>query len=89
MKSLVNDYKLTLLSDLGNWLSFLAMGDNYISQDEVDFINEYLQLDFNKNQIESLLCDLNDDFINDLPLSFVMANELDLLLEKILQVWAI
>ena len=36
--------KLALLSDLGNWLSFLAMGDNYIAPEEIAFINEIAYL---------------------------------------------
>ena len=74
--------KLALLSDLGNWLSFLAMGDNYIAPEEIAFINEYLNVDFDKNQTEYLLSRLDDEFINRLPISFVLAYDLELLGDK-------
>lgn len=74
--------RLSLLSDLGNWLSFLAMGDNYIAQEEIDFINEYLNLNFNKDQIKYLLSTLHDEFINILPSCFVLAYDLELNAEK-------
>ena len=78
-----NDFtvKLALMSDLGNWLSFLAMGDNYIAQEEIDFINEYLKVNFDKNQIEYLLSNLTDNFIDMLPPSFILAHDLDLYAE--------
>ena len=74
--------KLALMSDLGNWLSLLAISDNHIAQEEIDFINEYLKVNFTKNEIEYLLSNLNDEFVNILPPSFILAHDLDLYAEN-------
>ena len=65
------------LSDLADLLSFLAVTDKFIGNNEVKFINRYLGLDYDKDFIKLLLGTLDEDFINLLPSSFVIAYEID------------
>ena len=58
-------------------MSFLAVTDKFIGNNEVKFINRYLGLDYDKDFIKLLLGTLDEDFINLLPSSFVIAYEID------------
>ena len=82
--NLVNDLKSNgfsihsiFLTDICVFLSFLSKGDEIISEDEVKFINEYLHLNFTIKQLNKLVETIDWNYENKLPISFMIANELD------------
>lgn len=65
------------LSDISVFLSFLSKGDGTISEEEVKFINEYLHLNFTIKQLNKLAETIDWNYEKKLPISFMIANELD------------
>ena len=65
------------LSDYARLFSFLSECDRIISDDEVKFINEYLHLNFTKKQINNLAGTIDENYVNKLPISIIIAHELD------------
>ena len=82
--SLINEWKSKghslrsiVLTDFANLFSFLSMADNVISDEEVKFFNDVLNFNYDKKQIEELFVSIDKNFINTLPISFIMAQEID------------
>ncbi len=71
--------KSVVLMDLLDWLCCLAFSDGFIAPEEVQFINTYLKQSFSDNDIIDL-CKfrINQDYFNNLPMSFVLLYENDL-----------
>ena len=65
------------LSNLCTFLSYLSMTDNIISDKEVEFINDYLSLNYNKNRIIEIIGKIDKNYKDKLPISFIIAHELD------------
>ncbi len=77
LKSKGYSIKSIFLSNICTFLSFLSMADNIITDKEVEFINEYLDLKYTKKQINDIYITINKNFGNKLPVSFIIAHELD------------
>lgn len=69
-----------LTKDIFDWLCYLVLSDGNISNKEVKFINYCLDLKFTKNQLRKLaIYNLNKDFENHIPISFVLLYEAEIL----------
>jgi hypothetical protein len=64
-----------VLDDLFKWFSYLGLGDDVITDNELEFINSLLNVNYTKDDILSLT-DLKAD--DEIPLSFVALHEIDL-----------
>ena len=76
--------KQALLMDLLDWLCFLSITDGFIAREEVQFINIHLKQRFSVNEIRNLCNERIDrDYINRLPLSFILILENDIIMNSI------
>ena len=75
--------KSILLTDLLDWLCCLAFSEGFIAPQEVEFINNYLNQSFSDNDIMDL-CKfrINEDYFINVPLSFMLLYENDLVMKK-------
>ena len=76
------NYNVTLDSILFNdillWLSYLGLNDGEISDDELNFINYILDINFSKDDLlNNLSSDSFDDYEDSLPSSFIVFYEFD------------
>lgn len=55
----------------------MSIADNIITDNEIKFINEYLYLNYDKNQINEIVGIIDRNYKDKLPISFIIANELD------------
>lgn len=69
------------LNNICSFLSYLSMADNILSDKEVEFINEYLSLNYTKNQIMEIIGKIDENYTDKLPISFIIAHELDIELQ--------
>lgn len=68
-----------LLNDIFNWLCYLGLGDDVIVNEEVDFINYCLDLNFTKKELQKLATSkLNNEYANQMPLSFILFSEAEI-----------
>lgn len=68
-----------LIGDIFNWLCYLGLGDGYIADEEVTFINHCLDLKFSKEDISNLTTsNLTDNYKKYLPISFIFFHEADI-----------
>ena len=68
-----------LINDIFNWLCYLGLGDGFIADEEVEFIDNYLDLNFTKDQIRKLsISKLNKDFKYHIPASFILFCEAEI-----------
>lgn len=81
LKSKGYTIKSIFLSNLFSFLSYLSIADNIITDKEVEFINEYLSINYNKNQIREIVGKIDKNYKNKLPISFIIAHELDMELQ--------
>lgn len=70
------------LSEMCRFFSYLSMADNVISDNEVEFINEYLHLNLNKKQITNIFGTIDETYEDKLPLSFLIYYEIETEIEK-------
>ncbi len=68
-----NTIESAIIDDLLNWLSYLGMEDADITDNELEFINQLLDLNCSKDEIVSLEC----SSMEDLPISFKLLCEYD------------
>lgn len=86
LKPLLADWKSNNLSvesivlgDLFDWLCYLGLGDGYIADSEVEFINFILGFNYTKQDILNFINNnLADDYYTGRPLSFMAFYENDL-----------
>ena len=71
--------KSLVLDDLFKWFSYLGLGDDKITDNELEFINSLLNTSYTKEDITELT-DLKLD--DEIPLSFVALHEIDLFGQK-------
>ena len=76
------NYNVTLDSILFNdillWLSYLGLNDGEITDDELNFINYILDINFSKDDLlNNLSADSFDDYEDSLPSSFIVFYEFD------------
>ena len=76
------NYNVTLDSILFNdilfWLSYLGLNDGEISDDELNFINYILDINFSKDDLlNNLSANSFDDYEDSLPSSFIVFYEFD------------
>ena len=77
LKSKDYSIKSIFLNNICSFLSYLSIADNIISDKEIEFINEYLSTNYNKNQISEIVGNIDKNYKNKLPISFIIAHELD------------
>ena len=77
IKSKGYSIKSIFLSNICTFLSYLSIADNIITDNEIKFINEYLYLNYDKNQINEIVGTIDRNYKDKLPISFIIANELD------------
>ena len=71
--------KYLLINDIFSWLCYLGLGDGCIADEEVDFINDSLDLNFTKDQIrKNAISKLNKDFKRFMPISFILFCEAEI-----------
>ena len=63
-----------VLDDLFKWLSYLGLGDGVITDNEAEFINELLDCNYSKSEIEELALVQNEE----IPLSFECLHDVDM-----------
>lgn len=74
-----------ILNDIFNWLCYLGLGDDVIVDEEVDFINYCLDLNFTKEELQKLATSkLNNDYINQMPVSFVLFLEAEIVYKDLI-----
>ena len=80
--------KSALLTDLLDWLCCLAFSDGFIAPEEVEFINNHLNQRFSENDIIDL-CKfrINEDYFKNVPLSFILLYENDLIMKATDREW--
>lgn len=86
LKPLLNDWKSKnisvesiVLGDLFDWLCYLGLGDRYIDDIEVEFINFILGFNYTKQDIINFInINLPNDYYTGRPLSFMAFHENDL-----------
>lgn len=84
IKSLNSSLEIMVLDDLFKYFSYLGLGDEVITDNELNFINELLNSNYT---IEDIL-NLTDDEIDDLPPSFECLHELDLFAQNF-DMWSV
>ena len=68
-----------VLDDLFKWFSYLGLGDDVITDNELEFINSILNVNYSKDDIMTL----TDEKLGDeIPLSFAALHEIDLFGQK-------
>lgn len=68
-----------IINDIFNWLCYLGLGDGVIVDEEVDFINYCLNLNFTKENLKKLAISKKDnDFNNHIPVSFILFCEAEI-----------
>ena len=78
LKSENNDLNTAIMDDLFKWLSYLGLGDEKITDNELEFINTLLDTSYTKEEILDL-ADLKLD--ENPPISFKYLEELDLFMQ--------
>ena len=74
-----------LLNDIFNWLCYLGLGDGVIVDEEVEFINYCLDLNFTKEDLRKLaLSKLNNDFKSSMPVSFILFCEAEIVYKDLI-----
>ena len=68
-----------LMNDIFNWLCYLGLGDGVIVDEEVEFINYCLDLDFTKENLQELALSKKDkEYENQIPVSFILFCEAEI-----------
>ena len=68
-----NTIESAIIDDLLNWLGYLGLCDGNITDNELDFINQLFDLNYSKDEIDSL----GKSDLPDLPISFKLLREYD------------
>lgn len=85
-KPIITDWKSkdlsilsVLLGDLFDWMSYLGLGDGYLDDSEVNFINFILGFNYTRQEVIGFINNnLKEDYTTTLPLSFMFFYENDL-----------
>jgi len=74
-----------LLNDIFNWLCYLGLGDGIIVDEEVNFINYCLDLNFTKEELQKLAeSKLDNDRTNQIPVSFIIFCEAEIVYKDLI-----
>ena len=63
LKSKDYSIKSIFLNNICSFLSYLSIADNIISDKEIEFINEYLSTNYNKNQISEIVGNIDKNYL--------------------------
>ena len=68
-----------IIGDMVDFLVFLSLGNGVITDEEINFINAFLDINYTKNDLLSFTrIHSNNDLVNLMPMTFMFFHEIDL-----------